>query len=63
MEVFTKYNMLDKDIDPPDDEWDIPIEKPVSDNWVEDLFNESIEIALFNYECQVYNELERRTLT
>lgn len=52
--------MLDKHIDPPVDEWDLHDRKSESHDWVDDLFNDTIEIALFNYECKVYNELDRR---
>ena len=57
---ITGLNMLDKHIDPPVDEWDLHDRKSESHDWVDDLFNDTIEIALFNYECKVYNELDRR---
>lgn len=52
--------MLDKHIDPPDDDWGFECKEQETHDWVDDLFQDTLEIALFNYECQVYNELERR---
>lgn len=54
--------MLDKHIDPPNDEWDRTFMEE-SDYWIDDLYEEWLdkqEIALHNYECQIYNELDRR---
>lgn len=51
--------MLDKDIDPPDDIWD-DLRNDMS--WLDDLANEYEEdeaAALHAFECRIYNETNR----
>ena len=53
--------MLDKHIDPPYDLWIEEHDLSWIDDFYEDYFTErDIEIALHNYECKVFNELDRR---
>lgn len=53
--------MLDKHIELPCDLWD---DLTNDCDWIEDLYEEwqSKEEALHNYECKVFNELDRRII-
>lgn len=54
--------MREKEIDPPCDIWE---ELRQDCDWIDDLYEEWSEredIALHNYECSIYNELDRRIL-
>ena len=52
--------MLDKHINPPCDIW----EDQDFNDWIDDLYKEWInkneDVELHNYECRVFNELDRR---